>query len=161
MLDMGFAEDLDAILAATPTTRQTALFSATLPPRIAAIARRHLQRPRAHRDRDARPAAGRPPRVRQTAYVVAAAHKLAALGRILDLESPAAALVFCRTRIEVDDLTESLNGPRLRAEALHGGISQEAARPGDGAASHGRARARSSRPTSPRAASTSSTSRTS
>ena len=53
MLDMGFAEDLEAILAATPAGRQTVLFSATLPPRIAAIARRHLQRPGPHPDRGA------------------------------------------------------------------------------------------------------------
>src|SRR5664280_1602727 len=65
------------------------------------------------------------PKVRQTAYVVARGHKRAALGRILDLESPAGALVFCRTRLEVDDLTESLKGRGLRVEAMHGGMSQE------------------------------------
>ncbi len=70
-------------------------------------------------------APGKLPKVRQTAYVVARGHKRAALGRILDLESPAAALVFCRTRLEVDDLTESLKGRGMRVEALHGGISQE------------------------------------
>ena len=65
------------------------------------------------------------PKVRQTAYVVARGHKRAALGRILDLESPAGALVFCRTRLEVDDLTETLKGRGLRVEAMHGGMSQE------------------------------------
>jgi ATP-dependent RNA helicase DeaD len=124
MLDMGFAEDLDALLAATPPERQTALFSATLPPRIAAIASKHLKNPvRIAIGRE--PAvAGRLPRVRQTAYVVARGHKRAALGRVLDLESPTAALVFCRTRLEVDDLTEGLKSRGLRVEALHGGISQ-------------------------------------
>ena len=63
--------------------------------------------------------------MRQSAYVVARAHKAAALGRILDIESPAAAIVFCRTRDEVDQLTETLNGRGYRAEALHGGMSQE------------------------------------
>jgi ATP-dependent RNA helicase DeaD len=53
-------------------------------------------------------------------------HKPAALGRILDVESPAAAIVFCRTRNEVDQLAETLNGRGYRAEALHGGLSQEA-----------------------------------
>ena len=57
-----------------------------------------------------RPAAGADPLVRQTAYVVPRAHKAAALGRILDVESPAAAIVFCRTRVEVDELTQTLNG---------------------------------------------------
>src|SRR4029453_7464434 len=48
----------------------------------------------------------------------------AALGRILDIETPAAAIVFCRTRTEVDGLTETMNGGGSRAEALHGGMDQ-------------------------------------
>jgi ATP-dependent RNA helicase DeaD len=125
MLDMGFAEDLDAILAATPKEKQTALFSATLPPRIASIAAKHLNNPvRIAIAREAT-AAGKMPKVRQTAYVVARGHKRAALGRVLDLETPTAALVFCRTRLEVDDLTESLKGRGLRVEPLHGGMSQD------------------------------------
>ena len=52
------------------------------------------------------------------------AHKPAALGRILDIEAPGAALVFCRTRGEVDQLTETMNGRGYRAEALHGGMDQ-------------------------------------
>ena len=88
MLDMGFAEDLDAILAATPKTRQTALFSATLPPRIATIAARHLDEPVRIAIEKEKTAPGKMPKVRQTAYVVARGHKRAALGRILDLESP-------------------------------------------------------------------------
>ncbi|MEX1245051.1 MAG: DEAD/DEAH box helicase [Thermoanaerobaculia bacterium] len=124
MLDMGFAEDLEAILAVTPADRQTALFSATLPPRIIAIASSHLKDPvRLAIAREQTPA-GKLPKVRQTAYVVARGHKRAALGRVLDLETPTAALVFCRTRLEVDDLTENLKSRGLRVEALHGGISQ-------------------------------------
>jgi ATP-dependent RNA helicase DeaD len=56
---------------------------------------------------------------------VARSHKAAALGRILDVESPTAAIVFCKTRGEVDELTETLNGRGYRAEALHGGMDQE------------------------------------
>jgi ATP-dependent RNA helicase DeaD len=52
-------------------------------------------------------------------------HKAAALGRVLDLERPTATIVFCRTRDEVDQLTESLNGRGYRAEALHGGMDQQ------------------------------------
>ncbi len=124
MLDMGFAEDLEAILAATPSARQTALFSATLPPRIVTIAGKHLKNPVRIAIARETTAHGKLPKVRQTAYVVARGHKRAALGRVLDLESPTAALVFCRTRLEVDDLTEFLKGQGLRVEALHGGISQ-------------------------------------
>lgn len=125
MLDMGFAEDLEAILGATPATRQTILFSATMPPRIAAIARRHLSDPVQIRLAGEAPASGQAPRVRQTAYVVPRAQKGAALARVLDMESPDAAIVFCRTRTEVDQLTETLNAHAYRAEALHGGMSQE------------------------------------
>ncbi|MGV9537651.1 DEAD/DEAH box helicase, partial [Streptosporangium sandarakinum] len=125
MLDMGFAEDIEAILQETPENRQTVLFSATMPPRINGIARRHLQDPvRIEIGREA-PAPGESPLVRQTAYVVPRAHKPAALGRLLDVESPTAAIVFCRTRDEVDQLTETLNGRGYRAEALHGGMGQE------------------------------------
>jgi ATP-dependent RNA helicase DeaD len=125
MLDMGFAEDLEAILDETPQTRQTVLFSATMPRRLDALARRHLRDPvRISLGRE-RTEPGEAPRVRQTAYVVPRAAKPAALGRILDVEAPTAAIVFCRTREEVDSLTETLNGRGYRAEALHGGMSQE------------------------------------
>jgi ATP-dependent RNA helicase DeaD len=125
MLDMGFAEDLEAIISATPAERQTALFSATLPPRITAIAAAHLRDPVHVRiDREVVPA-GDAPKVRQVAYIVSRAYKKATLGRILDIESPVATIVFCRTRTEVDELTEMLNGRGVRAEALHGGLSQD------------------------------------
>jgi ATP-dependent RNA helicase DeaD len=125
MLDMGFAEDIEAILQETPTNRQTVLFSATMPPRIDGIAHQHLHDP-VRIEMGGEPLAeGEPPRVRQTAYLVARAYKPAALGRILDVEAPSAAIVFCRTREQVDELTETLNGRGYRAEALHGGMSQE------------------------------------
>jgi len=125
MLDMGFAEDLDAILAETPAGRQTLLFSATLGPRIKSIAAKHLKDPVEVRIAAEAGESGDGPLVRQTAYLVRRPHKLAALGRVLDLESPEAALVFCRTRNDVDELTESLNGRGYRAEAMHGGMSQD------------------------------------
>ncbi|MFI5938172.1 DEAD/DEAH box helicase [Actinoplanes sp. NPDC051494] len=125
MLDMGFAEDIEAILDETPDERQTVLFSATMPPRIDAIARRHLREPvRIQMGRATLPP-GELPQVRQSAYLVARQHKPAALARVLDVEAPKAAIVFCRTREEVDELTEVLNGRGYRAEALHGGLSQD------------------------------------
>ena len=125
MLDMGFAEDIEAILADTPEDRQTALFSATMPPRIDGMVRRHLRGPvRVELSRQASASHGGL-LVRQTAFVVPRGHKPAALGRVLDLEAPAAAVVFCRTREEVDRLTETLNGRGHRAEALHGGMDQQ------------------------------------
>jgi len=125
MLDMGFAEDLDAILEQAPPERQTVLFSATIPARITSIARRYLRDPLQIRIAGERPAAGKAPKVRQTAYVVARENKIAALGRILDMEDPDAAIVFCRTRNEVDELGEALGAHGYRTEVLHGGMSQE------------------------------------
>jgi ATP-dependent RNA helicase DeaD len=125
MLDMGFAEDLEAILESTPKTRQTALFSATLPPRIAQIAQRQLRDPITIKiDREI-VQDGEAARVRQVAYMVPRAHKMSALARVLDIEHPTSAIVFCRTRTEVDELTETLIGRGIRAEALHGGLSQD------------------------------------
>ena len=125
MLDMGFAEDIEEILGHTPEGRQTVLFSATMPPRIDGMVRRHLHKPvRVELGRGTASAA-ESLLVRQTAYLVPRGHKPAALGRVLDLETPAAAVVFCRTRDDVDTLTETLNGRGHRAEALHGGMDQQ------------------------------------
>jgi ATP-dependent RNA helicase DeaD len=63
-------------------------------------------------------------KVRQVAYVVPRAFKVVTLGRVLDMEDPALALVFCRTRIEVDELADALTGRGYRVEALHGGMGQ-------------------------------------
>ena len=125
MLDMGFADDLEKILSALPLNRQTALFSATIAGPIARMAEAHLRQPARVRVQSERAAEGEPARVRQVAYVVRRADKLAALGRILDLEDGAATLVFARTRGEVDDLAEALSGRGRDAAALHGGLSQE------------------------------------
>jgi ATP-dependent RNA helicase DeaD len=125
MLDMGFAEDIEAILESTPAGRQTVLFSATMPGRIDKMARKHLRDPVRIQIEREQTASGEQPQVRQSAFIVSRFHKPAALGRILDVESPTAAIVFCRTRDQVDQLTETLNGRGHRAEALHGGLTQE------------------------------------
>ena len=125
MLDMGFAEDLEAILESLPAVRQTALFSATMPPRIVAIAQRHLKDPVHVELQREREAPGEAPRVREAAYIVQRRHKVAALGRLLDMEAPTSAIVFCRTRHEVDELTEALGARGYEADALHGGMNQE------------------------------------
>jgi ATP-dependent RNA helicase DeaD len=117
MLDMGFAEDLEAILDATPATRQTALFSATMSPRILSIARAHLNTPTRVTIAREKTAAGKLPRVRQVAYLVARPHKPVALQRVLDIEAPTSALVFCRTRLEVDTVI----APRRFMEACSSG----------------------------------------
>jgi len=124
MLDMGFADDLEAILTSTPDTRQTALFAATMAPRIASIAERHLRAPQRITVKAEKLAAGKMPLIRQAAYIVSRSQKGFALGRILEFEDPTSAIVFCRTRIEVDELTDTLKSHGYGAQALHGGLDQ-------------------------------------
>src|SRR5688500_10761564 len=83
MLDMGFAEDIEAVLSSTSKERQTVLFSATMPPRIEAIAKRNQRDP--IRIRIAKPVAvaGESPRVRQEAYLVKRDAKMVVLARVL------------------------------------------------------------------------------
>ncbi len=124
MLDMGFADDLEAILTSTPATRQTALFAATMAPRIASIAERHLRKPERITVKAEKRAPGKMPQIRQAAYIVSRSQKGFALGRILEFEDPTSAIVFCRTRIEVDELTDTLKSHGYGAQALHGGLDQ-------------------------------------
>lgn len=121
MLNMGFVEDIETLLAALPGEHQTALFSATIPPRIQALARKYL--------RDAERVileAGQAvaPRVRQVYYEVPYHGKPEALARILDLENPDSAIVFVRTRRDADVVAEHLNSLGHIAQAIHGDIAQ-------------------------------------
>ncbi len=125
MLDMGFIEDIETLLDATPDTRQVVLFSATIPRRIEMLAQKYLREPVTVRIRREVVPAGEAPKVRQTAFLVPRTHTTAALGRVLEAERPTAAIVFCRTRLDVDAVTETLTARGLRAEALHGGMDQE------------------------------------
>ncbi len=125
MLDMGFADDLDALLGATPKERQTVLFSATLPPRIAAIANKHQTNPVRVRITAPAAAAGTAPKVREVVFHVRAQDKPLALARVLDAEPDASAIVFCRTRADADGLAESLAGRGFRPDSIHGGLDQE------------------------------------
>jgi ATP-dependent RNA helicase DeaD len=125
MLDMGFADELDAIFEALPEERQSALFSATMPERIEKLALRQLADPVRIEIPREKLAEGEQPRVKQSAYVVGKNYRAAALGRILDMESPTLAIVFARTRTEVDELSETLRSRGYSVEALHGGLDQQ------------------------------------
>lgn len=121
MLDMGFQEELEAILEKVPATRQTALLSATFPNRLRDIASKTLNDPETIRIRGGQ--ADRP-KITQKAYLVDQSDKPTALARLLAVEAPEAALVFCRTRDDVDALTRSLAEDGHRVEPFHGGLSQ-------------------------------------
>ncbi|MFN3596230.1 MAG: DEAD/DEAH box helicase [Rubricoccaceae bacterium] len=123
MLSMGFADDLEAILEATPATRQTALLSATMPPGIRRIAARYLRAPESvvigaqHRAAAA---------IAQRYYLVREHDKPAALARLLEVEPVESALVFVRTRAETGAVAEVLQAAGFAAEALSGELSQAA-----------------------------------
>jgi len=123
MLDMGFTDDIESILESTPEDRQTVMFSATMPPRINSIAKRHQRDP--HKIKIGKAETQESQKlIRQRVYYVKRNDKPYALGRILDIETPDAAIVFCRTRMDVDQLTATMGLRGYRAEALHGGMDQ-------------------------------------
>ncbi len=121
MLALGFAEDLDAILAELPEQRQLAFFSATMPARILELTKKFLHDPvnitikSKQRTLDT---------TNQTYYEVPPGKKLEALGRVLDMETPGPTIIFCRTRQETHDLSENLRLRGYNAEALHGDMGQ-------------------------------------
>ncbi len=121
MLDMGFVEDIEWILEHVPAERQTALFSATMPPRIAQLAARHMNEPERLMIAGSKMTV---PLTRQTYYEVPRMRKVDALTRILDAETPTLSMIFCRTKLGVDDLGEALMARGYEVETLHGDLSQ-------------------------------------
>ena len=121
MLNMGFVEDIEFILNEVPEERQIALFSATVPRRIEALARRYLRNPERVTIAQETLTA---PQTRQMYVETQQRDKVEALTRILDLESPSSAIVFCRTKREVDELSETLQSRGYATAAIHGDINQ-------------------------------------
>jgi ATP-dependent RNA helicase DeaD len=122
MLQMGFIEDVEALLSATPPTRQTALFSATLPPAIRHLAARYMRDPLTVAIDEARTV----PQTMQRYYLLQESSKVAALTLLLEAEEIKSALIFTRTRVGAAELAETLVGHGYPAEALHGDLSQAA-----------------------------------
>ncbi len=121
MLDMGFREDIEHILSQSKPERQTILFSATIPPALQNIIKRFT--------RDAENVrieaqALTVPAIEQVYYEVDRRSKLEVLCRLLDLEEVRLGIVFCATKVMVDELTSHLVARGYRAEALHGDLSQ-------------------------------------
>ena len=123
MLSMGFIEDMEAILAATPEERQTTLFSATLPPRIRELARKYLRNPKTI---SIQPEQVTLAATEQRVYYVNEHDKLAVLTRLFEMEEIASALIFTRTRIRTGELVTELNQRGYPSEALSGDLSQDA-----------------------------------
>ena len=121
MLNMGFLEDIETILQATPESRRTMLFSATMPAEIARIAKNYMNV--SHEITIGTRNAGSE-NVSHVYYMVQAKQRYLALKRIVDMNPDIYGIVFCRTRQETKDIAEKLLIDGYNADALHGDLSQ-------------------------------------
>jgi ATP-dependent RNA helicase DeaD len=121
MLNMGFEEDLEAILKTVPEGVRTLLFSATMPERVTAIAGRHMKAPEEITVGERNSGSET---VRHEYYMVHAHDRYAALKRIIDMAPAIYGIVFCRTRQETQELASKLLADGYNADALHGDLSQ-------------------------------------
>ena len=121
MLQMGFQDELNAILASTPASKNTLLFSATMPKGVAEIASKYMNKPVeitiGQRNAGAE-------NIRHIYYMVQARDRFLALRRIVDMNPDIYAIVFCRTRQETNEVAEQLIQSGYGADALHGDLSQ-------------------------------------
>lgn len=122
MLQMGFVDAIEQILAQAPPQRQTALFSATLPSAIRRIAHTHMREPAQITIQNR---ASTTPKIRQRYWLVSGMHKLDALTRVLEVERFEAMIVFVRTKLETAELAERLEARGFNVAALHGDIPQQ------------------------------------
>jgi len=121
MLNMGFIEDIEAILAGIPDERQTLLFSATMPGPIQRIAERFMKNPQIVRVKSKEMTV---PNIQQYYLEVQEKKKFDVLTRLLDIQSPELAIIFGRTKRRVDELSEALTLRGYAAEGIHGDLSQ-------------------------------------
>ncbi|UOY91554.1 DEAD/DEAH box helicase [Ectobacillus sp. JY-23] len=121
MLNMGFIEDIEAILTDVPEEHQTLLFSATMPDPIRRIAERFMQDPK-HIKVKAKEVTM--PNIQQFYIEMQEKKKFDILTRLLDIQSPELAIIFGRTKRRVDELSEALNLRGYAAEGIHGDLSQ-------------------------------------
>mgnify|MGYP006078022613 CR=1 FL=1 len=121
MLNMGFKEDLDTILAETPNEKQTLLFSATMPKEVMRISKNYMNNPKtievASRNEGAK-------NIEHHYYMVQARDRYKALRRICDVNPEIYGIVFCRTRRETAEVADKLMQDGYSADAIHGELSQ-------------------------------------
>ena len=122
MLDMGFRDDVEKVLAAVRPERQTVFFSATISSAVETLVRRHARDPRMVTI--AKAAVAGPPLVEQICHEVRHHDKFAALARVIDFHDVRSGLIFCNTQRMVDELADMLSARGCSAERLHGGLAQ-------------------------------------
>lgn len=121
MLNMGFIEDIEAILREIPAKRQTMLFSATMPRSIQQLAEKFMIQPQVIRTKSKEMTV---PEVSQMYIEVQESQKFDVLCRLLDIQPPELAIVFGRTKRRVDEIAEGLKSRGYSAEGIHGDLSQ-------------------------------------
>jgi len=121
MLDLGFIEDVEKILRMCPSGRQTALFSATMPPPIKHLAESYMYDPKTIK---ITPKKLTVDAIEQAFVEVSAKDKASRLVELLKTEEPEQAIIFCRTKIGASKLEKTLKDKRLDVKALHGDMSQ-------------------------------------
>lgn len=121
MLDMGFVEDIQAILENVPDERQTLLFSATMPPKIKELAQQFLHEPE---HISVIPKELTVPNIDQTYLEVPERQKFDVLCRLIDIDNPELSIVFGRTKRRVDELSEGLAVRGYQAAGIHGDLTQ-------------------------------------
>ncbi|GBF38308.1 DEAD/DEAH box helicase [Leptospira johnsonii] len=121
MLDMGFLEDMEIILAKVPEERQTILFSATLSAKVMGITKKFQNSPKVV---DVTGGKADRPKIRQIYFEMRESVKPEALIRLLEYHTPKASLVFCNTKVKVDETVEFLKSKGIFSEGLHGDLSQ-------------------------------------
>lgn len=122
MLNMGFSESIDAILAEVPAERNTLLFSATMPAEIARITRKYMKNPREITIGNKNESTAN---VKHIYYMVNAKDKYLTLKRIADFYPSIYGIVFCRTRKDTQEIADKLIQDGYNADALHGDLSQQ------------------------------------
>jgi len=121
MLRMGFIDDVERILQETPESRQTALFSATMPSAIRRIANTYLRNPK---EITVAAKTGTNENIRQRYWLVSGMHKLDALTRILEAENFDGMIIFSRTKLGTEELAQKLQARGFSAAAINGDIQQ-------------------------------------
>ncbi len=121
MLKMGFQEDIERILQTIPATRQTVLFSATMPAFIRKIAKQYQKNPELIKIESATLTLEK---TTQGYFIVKEGDKPNLLKRVLDFENPKTAIIFCNTKADVDRIAAALQEANFTADALHGDLKQ-------------------------------------
>lgn len=122
MLNMGFQEDIDSILSTTPDEKKTWLFSATMPTEVRRIAKKYMNEPFELTMGTKNTGNAN---IEHEYYIVRARDKYAAFKRIVDFNPDIFGIVFCRTKIETQDIAEALLKDGYNADSLHGDLSQQ------------------------------------